>query len=250
MATWAMGALFVAGAILIGMLPAWLLQKRFGGVQGADTRAVASDVMARIGVMHGLILSLVFASAHADAQKFEEDMTAEASAALHVYANAQAYGAAGLQAASLAYLHAAIEQDWPLLQARSELSRAGWEAWGRMLEQALALQPVDRRQEQLAQKIQADVWQVQSLREARGYEAASKVSGEFWLVAVVGLVLIASLLFVHQVRRLHQAIMAMYSGFTGLTLFLIYDMSDRFSGAISIEPDAFRTALQAIANGL
>lgn len=250
MAAWFMGTLFVVGAILIGMFPVWLLRKRFGGVQGQDTRAVASDVMARIGVMHGLILSLVFASAHTGAQKFEDDMTAEASAALHVYSNAQLYGAADLQAASLGYLHSAIEQDWLRLQDRSELSRAGWDAWGRMLEASLALQPADRRQEQLAQKIQTDIWQVQALREARGYEAVSKVSGEFWLVAVVGLVLIATLLFVHQVRPLHQAIMAMYSGFTGLTLFLIYDMSHPFSGAISIEPDAFRTALQVISNGL
>jgi len=250
MGVWLMGASFVLGAILIGMLPAFLLRKRFSGLQEADTRAVASDVMARIGVMHGLILSLVFASAHNGAQRFEDDMTAEASAALHVYANAEIYGATDLRAASLAYLQAASDQDWPALQQRNELSNQGWIAWRRMLDASLALQPVDRRQALVAEKIQADIWQIQTLREARGYEAANKLSGEFWLVAIVGLVLIAALLFVHRIRPLHQAIMAMYSGFTGLTLFLIYDMTHPFKGAISIEPTAFRTALQIIQNGL
>ena len=60
---------------------------------------------------------------------------------------------------------------------------------------------------------------------------ADRVSGEFWLVAIVGLVLVGTLLLVHRVNALHQAIMAMYSGFTGLTLFLIYDMSHPFRRA-------------------
>jgi hypothetical protein len=250
MTVWLLGGAFVAGAILIGLIPAWLLRKRFGGVQGPDTRAVASDVMARIGVMHGLILSLVFASAHTATQKLQDDAIAEASTVLHIYANAQIYGLADLQAASVSYLRAAIDRDTPLLQERSELSQVGWDAWRRMLEISLALRPADRSQQLLADKIQADIWQVQMLREMRGYEAGNRLSGEFWLVAVVGLVLIATLLFVHQVRPLHHAIMAMYSGFTGLTLYMIYDMSHPFRGAISIDDSAFRIALQTIQSGL
>jgi hypothetical protein len=250
MSAWIVGVCFVAGAILVGYLPARLLRRRYAGLQPADTRAVASDVMARIGVMHGLILSLVFASAHSGAQKFEEDVTAEASAVTHVYFNAQRYGASAVQAASVEYLRATIDKDWSTLRERNKLSAEGWIAWRRMLDASLALQPVDRRQTLVAEKIQADIWQIQTLREARGYEAANKLSGEFWLVAIVGLVLIAALLFVHRIRPLHQAIMAMYSGFTGLTLFLIYDMTHPFKGAISIEPTAFRTALQIIHNGL
>ena len=219
-------------------------------MQSADTRAVASDVMARIGVMHGLILSLVFASAHGGAQKFEEDVTAEASAVTHVYFNAQRYGAPELQAASVQYLRATIDKDWSVLRERNELSAEGWIAWRRMLDASLALQPVERSERILADRIQADIWEVETLRQARGYEAADRLSGEFWLVAIVGLVLIAALLFVHRITPLHQAIMAMYSGFTGLTLFLIYDMSHPFSGALTIEPVAFINALGTVSAGI
>jgi len=219
-------------------------------MQSADTRAVASDVMARIGVMHGLILSLVFASAHGGAQKFEEDVTAEASAVTHVYFNAQRYGAPELQAASVQYLRATIDKDWSVLRERNELSAEGWIAWRRMLDASLALQPVERSERILADRIQADIWEVETLRQARGYEAADRLSGEFWLVAIVGLVLIAALLFVHRITPLHQAIMAMYSGFTGLTLFLIYDMSHPFSGTLAIEPTAFVQALRTTGAGI
>ncbi|KAF1714974.1 hypothetical protein CSC74_15185 [Pseudoxanthomonas yeongjuensis] len=250
MSAWIIGICFVSGAILAGYLPARLLRRRYEGLLPADTRAVASDVMARIGVLHGLILSLVFASAHGGAQKFEEDVTAEASAATHVYFNALRYGAPELQAASIAYLRAAIDKDWPVLREREELSAEGWIAWRGMLEASLALQPEDRRERILAERMQADIWQVEVLRQARGYEAADRLSGEFWLVAIVGLVLIATLLFVHRITPLHQAIMAMYSGFTGLTLFLIYDMSHPFSGALIIEPVAFIEALDMIRAGI
>ena len=120
MSVWFTGMLFVVGAIFVGYLPAQLLRRRYGEVQPADTRAVASDVMARIGVMHGLILSLVFASAHGGAQKFEDDVTAEASATTQVYFNAQRYGALQVQAASVAYLQAAIDKDWPVLRERNQ----------------------------------------------------------------------------------------------------------------------------------
>lgn len=251
MSTWITGLLFVIGAIMIGYVPAQLLRRRYGrAAQPADTRAVASDVTARVGVMHGLILSLVFASAHGGAQKFEDDVMAEASAVTHVYFNAHRYGDAGIQAASLAYLHAAIERDWPLMRERNQLSGEGWIAWRRMLDASLALAPADRRHVLLAEKIQADIWQIESLRQARGYEAEGRLSGEFWLVAVVGLVLISTLLFVHEIKPLHQAIMAMYSGFTGLTLFVIYDMSHPFQGALTVEPTAFLEALATIQSGI
>ena len=250
MSAWIIGMLFVAGAIFIGYLPARLLRRRYGEVQPADTRAVASDVMARIGVMHGLILSLVFASAHEGARRFEDGVTAEASATTQVYFNAQRYGAPQVQAASEAYLQVAIDKDWPALRGRSELSNEGWIAWRRLLEASLALAPIDRRQQVLADEIQSDIRQIEGLRQVRGYEAARRLSGEFWLVAIVGLVLIGTLLFVHRINGLHQAMMAMYSGFTGLTLFLIYDMTHPFRGALTVEPVAFEQALAAIGAGI
>lgn len=250
MYAWIIGLAFVAGTILIGYLPAKLMRQRFGTMQPPDTRAVASDVMARIGVMHGLILSLVFASAHNNAQQFQNDVTAEAAAVTQVYFNASRYADTRIQAASVAYLRACIERDWPEMRDRGQLSDEGWVAWRELLEASLALTPSERRGQLLADKIQADVWHVESLRQMRGYEVNSRISLEFWLVSVVGLMLIATLLFVHQIKPLHHAIMAMYSGFTGLTLFLIYDMSHPFRGAMVADTSAFEAALASIQSGI
>lgn len=250
MTVWLMGFAFVVCAVAIGFLPAYLLRHRYGGLQPADTRAIASDVMARIGVLHGLILSLVFASSHNALKQFDNDVQAEAAATTHVFFNAERYGAPELQAASLAYAKTVVEKDWVLLRDGKQLSPEGWQAWASLLEASLALAPTDRRQQVLGERIQADIWLIQDLRQARGQDASNGLSGEFWLIAIVGLVLIAGLMFVHEINALHLGIMALYSAFTGLTLFLIFDMSHPFLGALSIDADAFERAVAAMQTGI
>jgi hypothetical protein len=245
---WAL--VFVVGAIIVGYLPAQLMRKWYGAIQPADTRALASDVMARIGAVHGLILALVFSSAHVSADRIQTDVTAEAVAATQVYFNAKRYGAHDVQSAAEAYIHAVVDHDWASLHDTRRLSDQGWLAWRKMLDASLALTPRDRRQELLAGEIHAGVLTVESMRQIRGYEGDQSLSLEFWVVAIVGLLLIATLLFVHKISRLHQALMAMYSAFTGLTLFMIYDMSHPFSGDMSVQPTAFLAALDALRTGI
>jgi hypothetical protein len=248
--SWIIGLAFVLAAIVLGGLPARLLRKRYGPQQEADTRQLASDVMARVGALHGLILALVFASANGAAQRLQHDITTEASAATLVYFNAERYGAQPVQDAAVAYLKAVVADDWPALRRRYALSGTGWQAWQRLLDATLALQPHSRRDQVLAAEIQSGVWQIQHLRQARGRHADVRLPAEFWLVAIVGLLLIATLLFVHEIRPLHQAIMAMYSAYTGMALFLIYDLSHPFTGALNLGPDAFELALRTIRAGL
>jgi hypothetical protein len=248
---WLIGLSFVIGAIVLGYVPAQLLRKRFGPKQPGDTRALSSEVIGRIGVLHGLILALVFANAQGGMQQLRSDINAEASAIDHVYYNARRYGAAPqLQAASVAYIETVIGKDWPSLHAKRELSADGWVAWREVLEAALALQPQTRRERVLAAQIEADIWEIEKLRQARGYEADHAMPREFWLLAIAGLVLISLLLFVHEITPLHQGMMALYSGYTGLALFLIYDLSHPFSGAMQIGPDAFLASLQSIRLGI
>ena len=247
---WIIGLSFVIGAIVLGYVPAQLLRKRFGPKQPGDTRALSSEVIGRIGVLHGLILALVFANAQGGMQQLRNDISAEASAIDHVYYNAQRYGSPQLQAASVAYIETVIGKDWPTLRAQRKLSAEGWVAWREVLEASLALQPDTRRERLLAEQIQADIWQIEKFRQARGYEAGNRTPKEFWLLAITGLVLISLLLFVHEVTPLHQGMMALYSGYTGLALLMIYDLSHPFSGTMQIGPDAFLASLQSIRSGI
>lgn len=246
---WLFALVFVGVAIVLGYLPSRLMRRKYAAIQPADTRALASDVMARIGVLHGLILSLMFASAHGEAQRFVDGVQAEAAAATHVYFNAVRYKAPGLEAAIQAYVVAAIEKDWPQLLDQRALSNEGWVAWRQVLNASLELRPADRGQQVLADRIQADIWLIQDLRQIRGLQAINQLSVLFWLISVVGLVLVATLLFVHEINPLHQRLMAMYSLFTGLTLYMIFDLSHPFQGLLTISPSSFQDALSTIRSG-
>lgn len=250
MTGWLLGLGFVVVAVVIGYVPARLMRHRYGARQPGDTRALTSDVMARVGALHGLILALVFANAQQGAGEFEAETASEAVAVTEVYFNAQRLGAQALQAASTDYLRASIEHDWPSLHSRQELSDEGWRAWRRMLEASLALAPDGRAQALLADGIHANVVAIQSLRQNRGFHAQKRLSIEFWIVSVAGLLLVATLLFVHEVSPTHDVIMAMYSAFTGLTIFMIYDLSHPFGGTMQLRPDAYHAALAMIRSGV
>lgn len=247
---WLVGVMFVLGAIAVGYVPAQMLRRRFGPVQPADTRALASEVIGRIGALHGLILALVFANAQGNAAALRADVHNEATAIGNVYYNAKRYGAPAVQVAAVAYMQAVVDKDWPSLRTRHELSLEGWQAWRSALDASMDLQPGTRREQLLAGQIDSDLWKVEALRQARNYEANNKLPTEFWLLAISGLVLISVLLFVHEVNKLHQGMMACYSVYTGLALFLIYDLSHPFTGLVQLTPEDFANSLQVIASGL
>lgn len=247
---WLIGITFVLGAIAIGYLPAQVLRRRFGPVQPADTRALSSEMMARIGALHGLILALVFANAQGNAAALRADVHNEATAIGNVYYNAKRYGSVEVQVAAVAYLRAVVDKDWPSLRAHHQLSLEGWRAWRDALDASMDLEPSTRREALLAAQIDGDLWKIEALRQARNYEANNKLPTEFWLLAISGLVLISLLLFVHEINPLHQGMMACYSVYTGLALFLIYDLSHPFTGLVQLMPDDFANSLQVIASGL
>jgi len=246
---WIIGILFVAAAIAFGLLPARLFRWRHARALTSESKLVASDLMARVGALHGLILALVFASTHGGNEQLQTIITQEATAVDHVYYNARRYGAPEVMAASTAYIRATIDQDWPSMANDNALSSAGWRAWSNLLEKALELTPENARQAALLAQIQQDVWRIENLRQTRGYEADNRIAPVFWLVAITGIVLVGALLFAHEPTPLHQLMMSAYSAYTGLVLFLIYDLTHPFDGAIQIRPVAFQAILDSIMLG-
>ncbi|MFT3669648.1 MAG: DUF4239 domain-containing protein [Pseudoxanthomonas sp.] len=247
--SWFTGLMFLLAAVALGLMPARLFRRGWRARLPSESKLVASDVMSRVGALHGLILALVFANAHGGNEQLRAVITQEATAADHVYYNARRFGDPQLMAATVAYIRTVIEQDWPSMRDRHALSDAGWRAWGDMLEGGLGLTPKNPRQSALATQIQADIWRIENLRQARGYQADNRIAPFFWLVAVTGIILIGALLFVHDPTPVHQLMMSAYSVYTGLVLFLIYDLTRPFDGALQLLPTAFHGTLEAIASG-
>lgn len=248
--TLAIALSFIVLAFLAAALPSAFMRRRYGHEQPAETRELGREVTARIGVLHGLILGLVFGQVVAQDNDLRNGIQAEAAAVEQVWYDAARYGGAPqLQRAAEAYMHAVVERDWPRQQAQAQVSDEGWRAWRTMLDASLALEPGNRRQSLLAASIHAEVLQIQRLRQVRGYHSAA-LPFEFWFAAIVGLVLIGAVMFVHQADRKHLALVGAYSTYAGLVLFMIWDLSQPYKGMIGIGPEAFVQALESIRSGI
>ena len=240
---------FILVACLAMALPAAWMQRRHGALQPSDTRDLARDVAQRLGVMHGLILGLVFGQVLGNAAQLRDSIELEAAAVEQVHHRAAEYGAPGVQHAALDYLDAVVRHDWPDMEGGRSLSDAGWRAWRALSAQTLALRPADRTQQVLADAMQQAVWRIEDMRQARGFQVGVRLPYEFWFAAITGLVLIGAVFFIHAPTRKHLAIAAAYSSYTGILLYMIFDLSHPFGGFLTLSPDAFHQSLAALRAG-
>jgi hypothetical protein len=200
--------------------------------------------------LHGVILGLVFGHVVAQAADLRAGPAHRGGAVEHVYFLAREYKAPGRASGRGAYIDAVIDQDWPTQEATGEVSAAGWIAVRALQASALSLAPATRREHVLAQEIENNLWTIERQRQVRGYESAMHVPFEFWFAAIAGLALIGGLMFIYPTSRKHVMIVGAYAIYSGLVLYMIYDLSRPFAGLVRVEPDAFEQARSAIRSGI
>ncbi|KGQ19340.1 putative integral membrane protein [Lysobacter dokdonensis DS-58] len=241
---------FVLVAFLVAALPAAWMRRRHGAEHVGETRDLARDIANRLGVLHGLILGLVFGHVVAQASDLRAVLRTEAAAVEHVYYLARDYRAPAVETAAARYIDAVVDQDWPAQEATGEVSGAGWVAARALQAAVLSLSPGTGRESALVEAMQSDLWTIERQRQVRGYQSASRVPFEFWFAAISGLALIGGLTFIYSTSRTHLAIVGAYAIYSGLVLYMIFDLSRPFAGLLTVGPEAFEQARGAIRSGL
>lgn len=241
---------FVLVAFLVAALPAAWMRRRHGHEHPAETRDLARDMATRLGMLHGLILGLVFGHVVSQAGELRASLRMEAAAVEHIYFTARDYRAPGVQSLASRYIDAVIDQDWPAQEATGQISSAGWIAARALRTAVISLAPSTRQQTVVAEAMQQDLWTIERQRQIRGYQSAMHVPFEFWFAAIAGLSLIGGLTFIYPVSRKHLLIVGAYAVYSGLVLYMIYDLSKPFGGLVTVGPEAFEQARGAIRSGI
>lgn len=245
----AIAMMFVVVAFLAMSLPAAWMRRKHGFDHPEDTRDLARDVSGRIGVLHALILGLVFGQVMDEARELRHDMRAEAGTVQHIAFRAREYGAPGVERAAHAYLDAVIRYDWPRQRSESKVSDEGWRAWNALSAQTLALHPTTYRERMLTYSMLQGVWRIEAYRQARAVEDRIDVPLEFWFASIAGLVLMGVVIFIHAPSRKHMVIGATYSIYAGIVLYMIWDLSHPFGGLVVLDSNAFEQALATLRPG-
>ena len=84
------------------------------------------------------------------------------------------------------------------------------------------------------------------LRHARFFEAHDRLPAVFWLVIVVGYVLLCGLFAVYPRSRLNLAIVAAFSFFFGVVSYLIFAFQDPFDGHLRVTSEPLALLYQDV----
>ena len=231
-------ALFMGVAVFATVGPFMLIRTYHAALLPGRSYDMAIAVGVRLGVLHGLILALVFSVVQSEYLAQRTLIAKEAASTARVYFNLQRYGdpaADALRQDVKVYTREVIDGEWPAL-AHEKLSPKAWETYDRILDGALNLEARTPRQEKLRENILTSLNRINEFRQDRLFAAGAKLPALFWFIAILGFLIVAAMFFVFEYTRLHALMLAGYASYTGAILYFIFVMNNPFSGPPALSP--------------
>jgi hypothetical protein len=232
--------LFFVGATFVLTFGAYFLT-RWCLVPRSDEQAreLASSVIFRVAALHGLILALVFAEELDNSNALVEAVNREANQIESIYFDLARHGgdeSETIRHAIAYYVRDVIENEWHLLDNHGTLSDDAWRYREIALGGLLDLDEITPRQKFLRQRMLDQMAAVETERNNREIIAVTDVSTLFWVIAFVGIALVAAPYFPFKPNTANLSLLGVYAGYTGLVLFFIYAFDNPFSGFSGVRP--------------
>lgn len=232
--------LFFLGITVLLTFGAYFLA-RYCLVSHSDEHArdLASSVIFRVAALHGLILALVFAKELGNSDTLAQAVNREATQLESVFFDAARHKGeetAAIQRAIALYAREVLENEWSMLGNQGELSDTAWQHFETVMEALLDINEGTARQEWLRQRMLEQMVVIEAERNRREIVAATDVSTLFWVIAFLGVALVAAPYFPYAPTATNLSLLAIYSVYTGLVLFFIYAFDNPFGGIGSVQP--------------
>ena len=221
------------------------LWRRIGASE--ESRRLADAVATRIGVIHGIVLGMMFANVTGEYVGMVGALESEASALIRLYNGMERLEDERLEPAMgelLAYLRFVVERQWPALrEGRAEPQDR--ELGGRTMLDAIwrsvdAIPESSRRSELIRL-----VDQVEDFRNRRLFDRVGNLLPLFWYTALIGYVLTLTGLCIAAPSLGRCALIALYGSMVGVVLFGILVMTRPYSPAAGVSPKIFQWLLEA-----
>lgn len=204
-----------------------------------QARDLASSVIFRVAALHGLILALVFAKELGNSDELARAVNNEATLLESVYFDAARHDGEqtdAIRKAIALYAQEVLENEWNLLSSQGELSNVAWQHFESTIQILLDLEEDSSRQTWLRQRMLDQMVTIETERNRREIVAATDVSMLFWVIAFIGIALVAAPYFPYAPTAANLWLLAIYAAYTGLVLFFIYAFDNPFDGIGKIDP--------------
>ncbi|MDP5216528.1 DUF4239 domain-containing protein [Ruegeria sp. 2205SS24-7] len=251
---WASIALIILVMSAISVLPYYFIHRFRQRPPSDATREMAVNIGFRIGTLHALILALIFSGAQEQYEQARETIAAEViilSEAAHEIARLRNQDIDPVRAKFFEYIDVLEQDDTPAMDVHNIgnsdlIFREASQVSSEIYQALLAIEPEEEQQSITLDRIVSKLDQAFSLRLERVAATARGVSNLFWTLSVVGYVFLLLVFFVTPFSWIRSGLVALYSIYTGLTLFFIIEMSNPYLGLSSIDLSNLSAAFDTI----
>jgi hypothetical protein len=145
------------------------------------------------------------------------------------------------------YTRFIIEKDWPA-HRKGAVDDEGYRMLSRFEDEVRAFEPKGTRETIAHAEVIRGIAQADQARRLRTGSVATGLPAPLWVVVLIGGVLNILLLYLFWVENLplHAFLVAIFSSFVGLLIFITAAMDNPFRGEFSVSPDAYKEVLDEV----
>jgi hypothetical protein len=236
-------AILVSSSFSIGLY--FLVHRLWAGEVGLETRRTADNVATRIGVIHAVVIGMMFTSVRVEYNEMIVAIESEASAITRLYHAMGRQGGDEFDTARkqlLDYIHHVVDEQWPALRevriTPADRKLIGREALDRVWK---TLEEIDRKPGDLDLKKRLD--QVEDYRIQRLFDAKGKLLPIFWYIAIIGYLLTLTTLYLPPPTTKRCLLVSLYSSMVAVVLLGVFILTHPYSEAAGVGPDIFEWLL-------
>jgi hypothetical protein len=233
----------VASSFSVGLY--FIAHRLWLGETSAETRRTADNVATRIGVIHAVVIGMMFTSVRVEYNEMIVAIESEASAILRLYHAMGRQGGEKLYAARehLAdYVRFVVDVQWPALRELRSVPNdpkvVGREVLDRVWD---SIDGVSSKSGDLNLKALLD--QVEDFRMQRLFDTKGSLLPIFWYIAFIGYLLTLMTLYLPPPTTKRCLLVSFYSSMVAVVLLGIYILTHPYSYAAGISPDLFELML-------
>ncbi|MFJ9608553.1 DUF4239 domain-containing protein [Kitasatospora sp. NPDC101176] len=245
-----LAVLVVGGFVLLALAGSVLAARRFPALADGEHNEMVGVVLGMFGAIYGIILAFVIVNLWTELQDTGRVVSTEATAVSQIARDARAFPPAtreALYAAVHGYVHAVVEDQWPLMRAGKGDSAVTTRALDGMYGALADYQPETPSEQAFYAKALDSLNDVAAQRRARIAVSHGQLPTLLQVLIFGGAVVITLTTFLYGIRsqRMRLLFVGSVAALVGFSLLLVIVLDRPFSGYMSVSPQPFKDSALA-----
>ncbi|MEV7026503.1 DUF4239 domain-containing protein [Kitasatospora sp. NPDC093558] len=242
--------LVVGGSVLLAVAASTLATRRFPTLVKGENNDMVGVVLSLFGAIYGIILAFVIVNLWTQFEDTQKVVATEATSISQIVRDARAFPPdtqAAVNGAVRDYVHAVVEQQWPLMNAGHGNFEATSAKVDGMYAALRAYEPQSQSEQAFYAEALSSLNDAIAQRRARIFASRDELPALFQVLIVGGavVILLLTLLYGIRSRKIRLLFVGSVAALIGFSLLLVPVLDRPFAGSVSVSPEPFKQSTLA-----